>query len=86
MHEYIVTIAILVMGSIIGLTTLRDSLIQAFGDLSLGVENINQTYSVNITFAGGSTQTMLFVDGPQLIDPVGAAPGGIDLSVVPDDE
>lgn len=86
MHDYIITIAILVMGSIIGLTTLRNSIVQEFGDIALGLENLDQTYSVSITFAGGSTKTMLFVDGPPLIDPVGLPPGDINLSVAPDDE
>jgi hypothetical protein len=85
-HDYLITVAILVMGTIVGLATLRDSIVQEFGDMSLALENVSQSYSVNITFAGGSTQTYSFTDGAAQTDTAGAAPGGINLSLVPDDE
>ena len=55
--ELILISTLLIIGSIVGLATFRDQVVQEFGDLGLAVGNINQSYSyddveVEITIDG----------------------------------
>lgn len=46
---------ILVIGMIVGLTTLRDQVVQELGDVAVGVASLNQSYSfagATLTFEG----------------------------------
>jgi hypothetical protein len=79
--DYIITVSIITIGSIIGLATVRDAVLQEFGDIGVALENVSQTYTVNITFAGGATNTFGFTDGAAPTDTDGNAPGDISLSV-----
>ena len=60
------------IGSIVGLATFRDQLIQEFGDVGVALENLDQSYS---------TDTSIFIDTTPLDDPVGQPPGCLDLSL-----
>lgn len=94
--DLILISTILVIGVLVGLVTLRDQVVQEFGDLATAVGNLNQSYSfsgASITFAG-ETFTVAgssFADKTDLgetgedegsnTDPPNAAPAGINLSV-----
>jgi hypothetical protein len=65
---YLLVVTIVGIGIIVGLTTVRDQIVQEFGDLSLALENIKQSYSVTI-----NGTTSIFVD-----DDGGDDPGGAD--------
>jgi hypothetical protein len=93
--DLILISTILVIGVLVGLVTLRDQVVQEFGDMATAVGNLNQSYSFSgatITF-DGSTFTVAgsnFLDasdfcetgtGENNPDPPGAAPAGINLSV-----
>ena len=78
--DYLITVSIVTIGSIIGLATVRDAVLQELGDVGVALENVSQTYTVNITFAGGATNTFGFTDGTPPTDLLGSAPGGISIS------
>ena len=61
--------AIVALGAIAGLVTLRDQIVQEFGDYAIALENLNQSFSS----ASGT-----FTDpGPFPVDPPGTAPDSI---------
>lgn len=56
--DYILLTTIVVISSVVGLATIRDRVTQEFGDLSLALENLQQNYTVSMTFTtitGGTT-------------------------------
>jgi hypothetical protein len=66
---------IVALGAIVGLVTLRDQLVQEFGDVGVALENINQSFT---SACGTFTDT-----GPFPTDPAGAPPGDLDLGISP---
>ncbi len=62
---------ILALGCIVGLTTLRDQLVQELGDVSIALESLNQSYS---TASGTFTDS-----GPFPTDPSGAEPACLEI-------
>lgn len=56
--DLILVSSILVIGLLVGLTSLRDQIVQELGDTAVAVGNMNQSYS----FAG-STVTFVFRNG-----------------------
>ena len=94
--DLILVSTILVIGLLVGLVSLRDQIVQEFGDMAMAVGNMNQSYSfsaLSVTFAGftfvaaGSdfTDTSDFCEngggGENNTDPVGAPPAGIQVAV-----
>lgn len=53
--ELVLVSVILVIGMIVGLTTMRDQLVQEFGDMGLAVGALNQSYSFSGATVGGFT-------------------------------
>lgn len=51
--ELILISTLLLIGSIVGLTTLRDQVVQEFGDMGMAVAEINQSYTVDPVDLGG---------------------------------
>jgi len=80
---------ILVIGTVVGLTTLRDQVVQELGDLGAAFAGLNQSYSFaavtlvfngsTFTVAGSEFQDM--TDDCDTGDPGGAPPACISLSV-----
>jgi len=70
--ELIMVVVLVVIGTIVGLATFRDSLVQELGDTGAAVGQVNQSYSVGI---GDSANTNP-ADGVVIADSNGAAPGG----------
>ncbi|MDA0586712.1 MAG: hypothetical protein O3C17_01755, partial [Planctomycetota bacterium] len=54
--DYILFVTILTIGSVVGLATVRDGVMQEFGDIGVAIETLEQSYTVDITFRNGSTQ------------------------------
>jgi len=84
--DYILLTTIVMLSSIVGLATVRDAVIQQLGDASVGLESLQQTYTVNMTFADGSVKKYGYVDDTPLTDPSGSAPAGISLTIPADHE
>lgn len=86
--ELILAATILALGSIVGLTAFRDSVVQEFGDMAAASAELDQSYeynrvadsgsfgTVNFRYSvAGSTYTDLSNAGePTPTDPAGAAP------------
>ncbi len=48
---------LLVIGTIVGLTSVRDQVVQELADVAVGIGSLNQSYSygtITVTFAGGT--------------------------------
>lgn len=66
---------IVAFGALTGLVTVRNQIVQEFGDFALAVENLNQSFT---------TSNATFVDtGPFPTDPAGDAPACLNVSVSP---
>ena len=92
--DLILISALLVIGLLVGLVSLRDQIVQELGDVAVAVGNLNQSYSFaghSVTFAG-MTFTVAgssFADasdfgengmGEANTDPPNAEPAGIEVS------
>jgi Flp pilus assembly pilin Flp len=89
--DYVLLGTIVAIGAVVGLVTLRDSVIQELGDVGIGLENLQQNYTVSMTFAtvsGGTTTTSFgyTTDNNPTEQPSGQSTAGIDLSIAPSDE
>lgn len=88
--DLILIFSIAVLGTIVGLATLRNSVVQEFGDLATAIGSLNQSYKytgntynpLGTAFAevAGSdyTDNLDFCDGP---DTAGEPPAGISVTV-----
>ena len=61
---YILITAIVAIGILAGATTIRDQLVQELADFGLGLENLNQSFTVNATYANGDTWNASYTDTP----------------------
>jgi Flp pilus assembly pilin Flp len=84
--DFVLFVAIVSIGSVVGLATVRDQVVQQFGDIAVAMENLEQTYTVNITYSNGSTEQFGFTDGASPVDNADQAPGGIEIAVPADNE
>jgi len=79
--DYLLLAVLVAIGVMVGAVTLRNALIQEFGDYAVALEQLNQSYSMELPAAGGGTTTSEFDDMTGMDnDPVGAAPGGITFA------
>ncbi len=89
--DYVLLGTIIAIGAVAGLVTLRDSVIQELGDVGIGLENLQQNYTVSMTFAtvsGGTTTTSFgyTTDNNPTEQPSGQSTAGIDVSIAPSNE
>jgi Flp pilus assembly pilin Flp len=77
--NYILITTIIGIGAVAGLTSLRDSVTQQFGDLALGLENLDQSYTINCTI-GTVVKQFGFMDNDAGDDVANQAPAGIQLN------
>ena len=80
--DYILAVTILVIGGVVGLVTVRDAVVQNFGDLAVALAMIDQSYTVNYTVSSGTVVSFSYADpplDPALQDVEGQAPYGIVL-------
>lgn len=81
----ILLIAIACLGMIVGLTQIRNQIVQEFGDAAVALDNLDQSYSVTVmidTNDDGDPDTVVyqaaFVDPPPtLVDEDGEPPAGL---------
>jgi len=77
----VLTIVLLALGVIVGASSVRDHIVQEFGDASVGLDRLDQSYSysividpdgLNIPVAGAT-----YIDSPTLVDDIDTPPAGI---------
>ncbi len=88
--------SILSLGALVGLATVRDHLVQQFGDLSVSLDHLDQSYFYEAFIDGNhdgdysDPEDCVFsgqyFDGTALVDAVGAAPACLNLSLEPEPE
>ncbi len=79
--SYLLMATIIAIGMIAGLTTLRNSVVQQFGDVALGLEHLDQTYTISATI-GTQIKQFGYQDIPAPPDdPAGQAPEDINLQL-----
>ncbi len=67
----ILLLTVLAIGVTVGLVTFRNQIVQEFGDLSVALESLDQSWSV---VGGGS-----YSDSTSLTDPENQEPAGLDV-------
>ncbi len=72
----VLMVTILVIGIIPGIATLRDHIVQKYGDMAVSLETIDQSYSFTVNGV-----TSEYVDSNSLTDPGGDAPADLDLTI-----
>lgn len=81
--ELVIVATILVLGMIVGLTTVRDQVVQELGDLAIAIASLNQTYSFSgVTGHHSSTAGSTFadlLDDCDGVDLTGAEPACIEI-------
>ena len=84
--ELVLIGTILVIGVTVGLTSLRDQVVQELGDLALAIASVNQSYSYSaVTGHSSSTAGSIFDDNSDYcdgVDPATAEPACIDIDGV----
>ena len=75
---------ILILGVIVGLATLRNHVVQEYGDLATALDHLDQSWEVKFWW---EDEPRGFEDpGPTLTDPDGAEPAGISVQQQPTPE
>ena len=77
---YLFFVTVICLGTLCGWVTIRNQVVQELGDLSVALQNIDQSFSLNYTL-GTLVKTASFIDDDAGDGVAGAAPAGIDLTV-----
>ncbi|HBL43134.1 hypothetical protein [Gimesia sp.] len=72
----VLLMTILLLGLLPGVVTLRDQIVQEFGDVAVAIESFDQSYSYS--FNGVTSE---YIDSSSISDPVNEAPAGLDLTI-----
>ncbi len=67
----IMLVTVLALGATVGLITLRNQLVQEFGDVSVALESLDQSWS--------TPGVEGFQDSTDLVDPANEAPAGLSF-------
>lgn len=86
--ELVLVATILVLGVIVGLTEVRNAVVQELGDLAMAIGSINQSYSfTGVTGHTSSTAGSLFFDRTDFcedeLDDEDEEPGCINIQIAP---
>lgn len=73
---------IVVLGVTVGLITFRDQVVQEYGDVSVALDHLDQSWSVTVG-EGDEAVTIGYEDEPSLEDPVNAEPAGLSVQEPP---
>ena len=92
----ILVTTIVSIGALVGLVTVRDHVLQQFGDVAVGLDLLDQSYRYDVGVDGNGDGDLSdpedcrlqgsFSDTSSLTDPAGDAPAGLDLTILPTDE
>ncbi len=92
----ILVTSILSLGAIVGLTTVRDHIVQQFGDTAVALRELRQSYYFSVAIdkdrdgdPDGPDDCLMtgeFTDTVDLVDASGAAPACLNLTIAPIDE
>jgi hypothetical protein len=74
---YILMFTTMVVGVVPGIVTVRDQVVQQFGDVAVALNNLDQSYSFAITGVGRSYSD---TDVGSLVDPDGEEPACISIN------
>ena len=75
----VLVVTLVAIGAIVGLSTLRDQVVQEMGDMAVALESLDQSFS------GGPYGS--YVDPPTtLTDPLNAEPACMSVQVAPSNE
>ncbi len=74
---------ILVLGVTVGLVTLRNQMVQEFGDLSVALDSLDQSWQVRYSWDPDDEFRGTTGLGPTLTDPDGSEPAGISVQKPP---
>lgn len=77
---YLFFVTLICLGTLCGWVTIRDQVTQELGDLSVAMQNIDQSFSLNYTL-GTLVVTASFSDNDAGDGVAGAAPAGLALNV-----
>lgn len=86
--DLILMTAITAIGVIVGLVMVRDSVVQEMGDVAVALDNVDQSFGVQVVMSGvGTVYTALYVDdAATLIDTAGSEPACLDVGGTQYDE
>lgn len=96
--ELVLISTLLILGSIVGLATLRDQVVQEFGDLGMAVGQLNQSYSydeveveitidgIDYTFTAAGSSYADLADFCEEAPIAGQPPGCISVTLDPENE
>ncbi len=71
---------IISIGAMVGLSTLREQIVQQFGDMAIALENLNQSFTSSLgTYTDSSP-------AKPILDPVGSEPAGLDVGAAASSE
>jgi hypothetical protein len=73
---------IVVIGAIVGLATIRDAVVQEYGDSAVLLDNLDQTVSVQVFDNGGNLvwEVQYLDNAATLVDDAGAEPACLTIS------
>ena len=85
-------VVLVAIGAIVGAVALRDQIVQELGDVSVGLDTLDQSYSYSIAVDSDADGTVDYTlaaayadPAPTLFDPPGAPPADIQFTVLPPD-
>jgi Flp pilus assembly pilin Flp len=73
---------IVTVGVVAGMVTLRDQIVQQFGDVSVALESLDQSYSFSIVTPNSTVSSQYADQSSGLTDPNGQEPAGLDVHTV----
>ena len=81
--SWLLLTCLIAIGCVVGVASVRDQIVQQFGDMAVALESLDQSYSFSIV-TPSATMTSMYTDPPTtLTDPLDAEPAGIVIGGVP---
>lgn len=82
--ELVLIATILVIGMIVGLSTIRDQVVQELGDVAAAFSNLDQSFSISaITSMSASTNGSVFADAVDFGDSISTADSFMTINLTP---
>jgi hypothetical protein len=79
--------AIVCLGALVGVSIIRNHIVQELGDVAVALDNIDQSFSYEIIVEGTVCWSAEYIDDPAtLMDNAGDSPAGLSLTAPPQGE